>query len=85
MGRLRDMMGLLLLGVGVIGFVVPVIPGIPFLLGAAALLGPNHPKIRPWVKRIQQVLSLMKKHGTQGTSKTHFDAGNTSANSRPSH
>ena len=47
MGRLRDMMGLLLLGVGVIGFVMPVIPGIPFSLGAAALLGPSHPKIGP--------------------------------------
>jgi uncharacterized membrane protein YbaN (DUF454 family) len=64
MGRLRDMMGLFLLGVGVIGCLIPVIPGVPFLLGAAAVLGPSHPRIQPWVKRIQQWHSLMRKRGS---------------------
>jgi Protein of unknown function (DUF454) len=85
MGRPRDMMGLLLLGVGVIGFLIPIIPGIPFLLGAAALLGPNHPRIKPWMKRIQHWHSLIRKHGTQGTSETYLDAGDTTGNSRSGH
>ena len=64
MGTLREVTGLVLLTVGVIGLIVPVIPGIPLLLGAAALLGPDHPKIRPWMERIQQWRNLGRKHGT---------------------
>ena len=67
MGRLRDTIGLLLLGVGAIGCVLPVIPGVPFLLGAVALLGPSHPRIQPWLKRLEQWHKWVRKHGTQGT------------------
>jgi len=80
MGRLRDMTGLFLLGIGLVGRLLPVIPGVPFLLGAVALLGPSHPWIQPWAKRILELRSLTRKHGAQGTSKTHFDVGNSSAN-----
>jgi hypothetical protein len=38
MGKVRDMTGLCLLCVGVIGCLAPIIPGLPFMLGAAALL-----------------------------------------------
>ena len=42
--------GLLLLGVS--GFLLPLIPSIPFLLAGAALLGPTHPLVRPWHARL---------------------------------
>jgi len=81
MGKLRDMVGLFLLGVGVIGCLLPVVPGVPFLLGAIVLLGPNHPRIRPWINRIHFWRGLMRKHGTQGIAETHSDAGDFAANS----
>ena len=85
MGRLREMIGLLLLGVGVIGCLLPVLPGLPFVLGAVALLGPSHPRVRPWMERIRQWPNLMRKHGTQGASETHLDPGDPSANRLPSY
>lgn len=53
MGRLREVAGLALLTAGVIGCLLPVIPGVPFILGAAYLLGPGHPRIKPWLSRIR--------------------------------
>jgi uncharacterized membrane protein YbaN (DUF454 family) len=52
--KIREAVGLALLSVGLIGFVLPVLPGIPFLLAAVAVLGPSHPKMRPWLSRIRQ-------------------------------
>ncbi len=40
--------GLLILGVA--GCLLPVIPGIPLLLGGAAILGWDHWAVRPWAK-----------------------------------
>jgi uncharacterized membrane protein YbaN (DUF454 family) len=42
--------GLLLLGVS--GFLLPLIPSIPFLLAGAAVLGHSHPLVRPWHGRL---------------------------------
>jgi uncharacterized membrane protein YbaN (DUF454 family) len=64
MGRVREAIGLLLLSAGIIGCLLPVVPGIPFLLGAVAVLGPTHPRVQPWVKRMRQWSSLARKHGT---------------------
>ena len=64
MVRLREAAGLVFLSTGVVGFVLPVIPGVPFLLAAVALLGPSHPRVRPWIQRIQQGCRLAGKHGT---------------------
>jgi uncharacterized membrane protein YbaN (DUF454 family) len=44
--------GLLLLGI--MGCLLPIIPGIPFLLGGAAILGWEHPLIRPWAKYLRR-------------------------------
>jgi hypothetical protein len=32
---------------------VPVLPGIPFLLAGVALLGTNHPWVRPFMARLR--------------------------------
>jgi len=64
MVRLREAAGLVFLSTGVIGFVLPVILGVPFQLAAIALLGPSHPRVRLWIKRIQQWCRLARKYGT---------------------
>lgn len=60
MGRLREVAGLVLLTAGLIGFVLPVIPG-AFLIGAALLLGPGHPRIKPWMNRIRPWQRFVRK------------------------
>ena len=48
-GRWKSATGYLCLAAGVAGVLLPVIPGIPFLLVGLKLLGPNHPAIRPFL------------------------------------
>ncbi len=53
-GAVRTTLGVSLLVVGVIGTLLPIIPGIPLFIAGAAVLGPNHRLIRPmtdWLKR----------------------------------
>lgn len=52
MEKIREVVGMAFLTIGLIGFAVPILPGIPFLLAAVAVLGPSHPRLRPWVNRI---------------------------------
>jgi hypothetical protein len=44
--RLRAVGGVLLVAVGLIGLVIPVVPGVPLLLAGATLLGREHPLVR---------------------------------------
>ena len=44
---LRTVVGLLLITVGVIGLVLPIIPGIPLLLAGVAAMGRDHPWLHP--------------------------------------
>jgi uncharacterized membrane protein YbaN (DUF454 family) len=46
----RTVAGAILAGAGLIGVLLPVVPGWPLLLAAAAVLGPDH----PWTKRWRQ-------------------------------
>lgn len=43
---LRTTLGFALLGVGVVGLLVPVLPGIPLILAGVVVVGPDHPVIR---------------------------------------
>ena len=53
-GAARVVAGVLLVVLGVLGCVLPVIPGIPLLIAGVALLGPQHPLIRPFAERIER-------------------------------
>ena len=43
---LRAAAGMLLISAGMVGMILPIIPGIPFLLAGLFLLGPDHPLAR---------------------------------------
>lgn len=50
----REALGVALIGAAIIGLVLPVVPTVPFLIGAAALLGRDHRLIRPLVGAIDR-------------------------------
>lgn len=45
--------GRALLVLGLAGFVIPLLPGTPFLLLGAWILGPEHPHVRDAVERVE--------------------------------
>jgi uncharacterized protein len=53
-GRVRKVSGITLLIVGLLGCLLPVMPGIPFLIAAAALLGHDHPIMRQTNRLLEQ-------------------------------
>jgi uncharacterized membrane protein YbaN (DUF454 family) len=57
MRLVRSVGGVLLLVAGLLGLVFPVIPGIPLLLAGVAVLGRDHPLVRPalnWLGRLRE-------------------------------
>jgi uncharacterized membrane protein YbaN (DUF454 family) len=56
----RSALGYVLLVAGVVGVLIPIIPGTPFLIAAVAVLGSKHPVIRPWKERVDR---LIEKYG----------------------
>jgi len=54
MTRLREAAGLALLVAGLLGMVLPLIPGAPLLLAGVAVLGANHPIVQPWIERVRK-------------------------------
>jgi len=57
--KAREVLGTALVGVGVVGVILPIIPGWPFLLAAVALLGPDHRLTRPFVGLVQRARSFV--------------------------
>jgi uncharacterized membrane protein YbaN (DUF454 family) len=49
--NLRSLAGLALVVLGLIGIVLPLMPGVPFLIAGVALLGADHP-LRRVVERL---------------------------------
>jgi uncharacterized membrane protein YbaN (DUF454 family) len=54
MSRVREVAGIALLIVGAIGLLLPVMPGVPFVIAAVALLGHDHPLVRSMNRRLRQ-------------------------------
>jgi len=52
--HLKLVAGFALIIAGLIGMVLPIIPGIPMLIAGAALLGSEHPLIRPFSRRFER-------------------------------
>ncbi len=64
MTRLREVTGFALLIAGLVGLLLPVMPGIPLLIAGVALLGSKHPRVQPWIKRIEQWRSSLRRKKT---------------------
>jgi hypothetical protein len=47
--------GCTLIFVGLLGMVLPIIPGIPILVAGVAILGTDHPIVRPFARRFEQL------------------------------
>jgi uncharacterized membrane protein YbaN (DUF454 family) len=47
---IRVTLGIALMGLGLIGVLVPVIPGLPLLLAGVATVGTGHPLVRPLIR-----------------------------------
>lgn len=50
--NIRTIIGFALIGLGLIAFLLPVIPSVPFLLAGIALIGAKHPLIKPLINRL---------------------------------
>jgi len=50
----RRIIGAICVVIGIIGLLMPVMPGWPFLIPGIALLGPRDPILRPQVHQIAQ-------------------------------
>lgn len=51
---LRVLFGAALVAVGLVGLVLPIIPGIPLLVAGLAILGVQHPWLRPIYSRLER-------------------------------
>ena len=43
-----------MIGVGIVGTLPPIIPGIPMVIAGVALVGSGHPVLRPVMTRIER-------------------------------
>lgn len=50
---IRTVAGVALICLGLVGMLMPVLPGIPLLLAGVALLGSDHPWVRPFMARLR--------------------------------
>ena len=57
---IRTAGGLVLVGLGVVGTLFPIVPGIPLVIAGVALLGANHPAVRPLMVRLRPALERVK-------------------------
>jgi uncharacterized membrane protein YbaN (DUF454 family) len=47
-GVIRTVVGLVLIVVGLLGMLLPIMPGVPFLIAGVAMIGMEHPVVRPF-------------------------------------
>ncbi len=51
--QIRLIGGFTLIALGLLGTLLPIMPGIPLLIAGIALVGTNHPWIRPLMARLR--------------------------------
>jgi len=51
--HLREIIGFILIGVGLIGFLIPIMPSVPFILAGIALIGADNPRLKPLLERVK--------------------------------
>jgi uncharacterized membrane protein YbaN (DUF454 family) len=63
-GRVRSLAGIALLVLGVAGTILPLMPGVPFLIAGTALLGSDHPMSRAIAGGIRRLRSPRRKESS---------------------
>ena len=53
--QLKVIGGCTLIFLGLLGMILPIIPGIPILVAGVAILGTDHPIVRPFARRFEQL------------------------------
>ncbi|MGA9768625.1 MAG: hypothetical protein WBV94_06275 [Blastocatellia bacterium] len=53
--HLKVVGGCTLIFIGLLGMVLPIIPGIPILVAGVAILGTDHPIVRPFARRFERL------------------------------
>ena len=53
--HLKVLGGCSLIFLGLLGMILPIIPGIPILVAGVAILGTDHPIVRPFARRFEQL------------------------------
>jgi hypothetical protein len=53
--HLKVVGGCTLIFLGLLGMILPIIPGIPILVAGVAMLGTDHPIVRPFARKFEQL------------------------------
>ena len=67
--QFRMMAGLILVAVGLVGLLLPIVPGIPLLIAGVALVGTNHRWIRPVLNRLEKWRASKKEEAARSLLK----------------
>jgi hypothetical protein len=60
MKALREVTGFALVIAGLFGLLLPIVPGVPLLVAGVSILGTGHPRIQPWLERIERWRCLLR-------------------------
>jgi uncharacterized membrane protein YbaN (DUF454 family) len=58
--RLSEILGYTLIIVGLIGFLIPIMPSVPFLLAGAALVGKDDPHLQLMLSKTKEIKEKLK-------------------------
>ena len=61
MRALRNIAGFTLIAIGIVGVSLPIIPGIVLIMAGAAMLGAEHPAVRPFMKFLEKRREMLKR------------------------
>lgn len=53
--HLREIAGFILIGIGLIGFLIPIMPSVPFILAGIGLIGVEHPRLKPLIDKLKTI------------------------------
>jgi hypothetical protein len=53
--HLLEIVGFILIGVGLIGFLIPIMPSVPFILAGIGLIGADNPRLKPLMDKIKTI------------------------------
>lgn len=53
--HLLEIAGFILIGIGLIGFLIPIMPSIPFILAGIGLIGADNPRLKPLMDKIKAI------------------------------